>query len=254
MNPSGAATSYSGGSPSSSSASSWGTPAQGAGSPYGAGSAGGNAAGTSAQFAAAPAPTSAATAASSQSLHVTPITFLSLGLGLICSLLFGPFVAIVQTQVVAKLMGQLPDGYTMTAMTPGRGALFSFVVFCTFIALYLSTKYVRVLTAGDRFQSGICYIVMTGVATFLLSRIGGMDNAVSNAVGTSGLTLTGGLLPWQAMMSALVPAAVLFVGALLLNVADNVPDTARVKRVAVYVLGAIVMIGASGVIALSAIG
>lgn len=55
-------------------------------------------------------------------------------------------------------------------------------------------------------------------------------------------------------MSALVPAAVLFVGALLLNVADNVPDTARVKRVAVYVLGAIVMIGASGVIALSAIG
>ena len=203
----------------------------------------------------APAPSAAATSATAaQSLSVAPITFLSLGLGLICSLLVGPLVALVQTQLIAKIMGQLPDGYTMTAMTTGRGALFSFVVFCAFIALYLSVKYVRVFTAGDRFQSGICYITMTGVVTFLLSRVGGMDNAVSDAVGASGITLTGGLLPWQAMMAALVPAAVLFVGALLLNVADNVPDTTKVKRVVVYVLGAIVMIGASGVIALSAIG
>lgn len=176
-------------------------------------------------------------------------------MGLVSSLLVWFLVDIVQTNVIPKLIGQVPAGYGMTA---GKGALFASVVFCTFTVLYLSAKYVRVFTSGDRFQSGICYIVMAGVATFLLSRIvrmGSSFSLVPSSTSASGSTsLTGGLLPWGSMMSALVPAAVLFLGALLLSLADNVPAASKIKRAAIYLVGAIIMIIGSAVIALSAVG
>lgn len=244
-NPAGAS-SPSGGAPAS--ASAWGTPIPDSGSPYsngaaaGAASTSGNATGGTAAQPATSNPTSAA-ATAAQPLPVEPITFLSLGVGLICSLLVWPFAGIVQGQVAARLVGYVAPEYAMTA---NRGMMFSSVVFCTFIVLYLSAKYVKVFTSGNSLRSVVCYVVMAIVASFLLSRIAKMGYT------TGGSTdLAGGALPWNAMLSALVPAVFLFVGAVLLSRADNVPKEKKATRIGLYIIGVIAMVVSSVVIAFS---
>lgn len=240
------ASSPSGGAPAS--ASAWGTPVPDSGSSYsngaaaGAASTSGNVAGgTATQSATGNATSAAATAV--RPLPVAPITFLSLGVGLICSLLVWPFAGIVQGQVAARLVGYVVPEYAMTA---NRGMMFSSVVFCAFIVLYLSAKYIRVFTSGDLLRRAVCYVVMAIVASFLLSRIAKMGYSIGGSA-----DLAEGVLPWNAMLSALVPSAFLFVGAMLLSRADNVPKENKTGRIGLYAIGIIVMVVSSVVIALS---
>ncbi|WP_143723322.1 hypothetical protein [Bifidobacterium longum] len=264
-----AGSSSTGGSPySSGSASAWGTPApsrgggstpsgspstgssSASGSPYSSGSAsawgtpapsqGGGTAPSGTPSPSSPSPSSPSgtprPAARPAPVPPTakPVSFISLGLGLVANLLIWPICWAVQTFFLKAVFGYVPDDWMMT---PQKGLLYTFVGFCAFIVMYLTAKYAAVLANGIMVGKLVCYAMMAVIALLILSRLSGMGHTALVPTSYSNI--------FASFNMAFLPGLVMFVGALLCAAADNAVSSSRKKGIGLYVVATLVLLFAS---------
>ena len=163
-----------------------------------------------------------------------PVSFISLGLGLVANLLIWPICWAVQTFFLKAVFGYVPDDWMMT---PQKGLLYTFVGFCAFIVMYLTAKYAAVLANGIMVGKLVCYAMMAVIALLILSRLSGMGHTALVPTSYSNI--------FASFNMAFLPGLVMFVGALLCAAADNAVSSSRKKGIGLYVVATLVLLFAS---------